>query len=61
MFHRLTWQFRDSEIARELGLDLFPKSWDPNYEENKSMCDEMIYECREIEELNKASAGLSIR
>ena len=61
MFHRLTWQFHDSEIARELGPDMVPKLWDPNYEEKRSMCAEMILERREIEELNKASAGISIR
>ena len=61
MFQHLTWLFSDSEIARELGPDMVPKLWDPDYEENRSMCAEMILERRENEELNKASAGLSIR
>ena len=61
MFHHLTWLFSDSEIARELGPDMVPKSRDPDYEENRSMCAEMILERRENEELDKASAGIFIR
>ena len=61
MFQRLTWLFSDSEIARELGPDMVPKSWNPNYEENRSMCAEMILARRKNEELDKASAGISIR
>ena len=61
MFHHLTWLFSDSEIARELGPDMVPKSWDSDYEENRSMCAEMILERRESEELDKASAGIFIR
>ena len=61
MFQHLTWLFSDSEIARELGPDMVSKSWDPDYEENKSMCAEMIFERRENEELDKASANISIR
>ena len=61
MFQHLTWLFSDSKIARELGPDMVPKSWDPDYEENRSMCAEMILERQENEELDKASAGISIR
>ena len=61
MFHYLTWLFSDSEIARELGPDMVPKSWDADYEENRSMCAEMILERGENEELDKASAGNFIR
>ena len=61
MFHHLTWLFSDSEIARELGPDMVPKSWDPDYKENRSMCGEMIVERRENEELDKAFAGIFIR
>ena len=61
MFHHLTWLFSDSEIARELRTDNVCKSWDPDYEENRSMCAEMILERRENEELDKASAGIFIR
>ena len=60
MFHHLTWLFSDSEIAREQGPDMVPKSWDPDYEKNKSMCAEMIIERRDNEKLNKVSAGISI-
>ena len=61
MFHHLEWLFSDSEIARELGPDMVPKSWDPDYEENRSMCAEMILESRENEELDKAAAGSFLR
>ena len=61
MFHHLTWLFTDSEIACELGPDMVPKSWDPDYETNKSMCAEMILERRENENLDKATAGSFIR
>ena len=61
MFHHLTWLFSDSEIARELGPDMVPKSWDPDYEENRSMCGEIILERRENEESDKACAGIFIR
>ena len=61
MFHHLTWLFSDSEIARELGPDMVPKSWDLDYEENRIMCAEMILERRENEELDKASSNIFIR
>ena len=61
MFHHLTLLFSDSEIARELGPDMVPKSWDPDYEENRCICAEMILERRENEELDKASAGIFIQ
>ena len=61
MFYHLTWLFSDSEIAHELGPDMVPKSWDPDYEENRSMCAEMILERRENGELDKASFGIFIR
>ena len=61
MFYYLTLLFSDSEIARDLGSDMVLKSWDPDYEENNSMCAEMILERRENEELNKAFAGIFIR
>ena len=61
MFQYLTWLFRDSEIACELGPDMVLKSWDPDYEENISMCAEMIFESRKNLELDKASVGISIR
>ena len=61
MLHYLMWLFCDSEIARELGPDMVPKSWDTDYEENRSMCAEMILERLENEELNKASTGNFIR
>ena len=61
MFHHLTWLFSDSEIAGELGPDMVPKSWDPDYEENRSMCGEMILERQENEKLDKACAGIFIR
>ena len=61
MFHHFTRLFSDSEIAQELCPDMVPKSWDPDYEENRSMCAEIILDHREIEELNKSSAGISIR
>ena len=61
MLHHLTWLFRDSEIARELGPDMVPKSWYPDYEENRSMCAEMILERRENKELVKGFAGIFIR
>ena len=48
MFHQLTWLFSDSEIARELSLDIVPKSWDPDYKENRSMDAEIILERRKI-------------
>ena len=51
MFHHLTWLFIDSEIARELGFDMVPKSWDPDYEKIKSMCAEIILECRKMKNL----------
>ena len=49
MFHHLTWLFSDSEIARELGPDMVPKLWDPDYVEHRSMCPEMILERRDNE------------
>ena len=61
MFHHLTWLFSDTEIARELGPDMVPKSWDPAYKENSSMCGEMILERPENEKLYKACAGIFIR
>ena len=61
MFCHLTWLFSDSEIARELGPDIVPKSRDPDYEVNRSVCAEMILERRENEKLDKASAGIFIR
>ena len=61
MFHHLTWLFSDSDIARELGLDMVPKSWDPDYKENRSMSGEMIHERQENEKLDKACAGIFIR
>ena len=61
MFYYLTWLFSDSEIARELGPDMVSKSWDPDYEENRSMCAEMILERRENEEFDKASDGIFIQ
>ena len=61
MFQHLTWLFSDSKSARELGPDMVPKSWDPDYEENRSMCAELILERRENEELDKASANISNR
>ena len=61
MFHHLTWLFSDSEIARELGPDMFPKSWDPEYKENRSMCAEMILKRRENKELDKTSVGIFIQ
>ena len=61
MFHHLTWLFSDSEITRELGPDMVPKSWDPDYKENRSMWAEMILERRENEKLVKAFAGVIIR
>ena len=61
MFHHLTLLLSDSEIARELGPDMVPKSWDPNYAKNRRMFAEMILERRENEELDKASAGIVIR
>ena len=61
MFHHLTWLFSDSVISRELGPDMVPKSWDPDYEKKRIMCAEVILERLENEELNKASAGILIR
>ena len=61
MFHHLTWLFSDSEIARELGPAMVPKSWDPDYEENRSMCAEIILGRRENEDLDKTSVGILIR
>ena len=61
MFHHLTWLFNDSEIVRELGPDMVPKSWDPDYKTNRSICAEMILERREHEELDNAFAGICIR
>ena len=61
MFHHLTWLFCDSEIARELGPDMVPKSWDPDYKESRSIWAEIILERLENEELDKASAGILIR
>ena len=61
MFYHFTWLFSDSEIARELGSDMVSKSWDPDNEENRSLCAEMILERRENEKLDKASAGILIR
>ena len=61
MFHHLTWLFSDSEIARELGPDMVPKSWDADYEENRSMCAEIILKRRENKELDKTSAGIFIQ
>ena len=61
MFHHLTWQFSDSEIAPELGPDMVPKSWDPDYEENRSMCAEMILKRRKNKDMYKTSAGIFIR
>ena len=60
MFHHLTWLFSDSEIVRELGLDMVAKSWNPDNKENKSMCAEMIPERRKNKELNKTFAGIYI-
>ena len=40
---------------------MVPKSLDPDYEENRSMCAEMILERRENEELDNAYAGIFIR
>ena len=61
MFYYLTWLFSDFEIAREVGLDMVPESCNPDYEENKSMCAEMIFERRKNEELDKASDCSFIR
>ena len=60
MFQHLTYLFSDSKIARELGPDMVPNSGDPDYEENRSICTEIILELRENEELDKASPGISI-
>ena len=60
MFHHTTWLFSDSEIALELGPEMVPKSWDPDYNENRRMCAEMIHERRENKELDMATAGIVI-
>ena len=52
--------FIDSKIARKLGPDRVPKSLDPDYKENKSMCAKIICERKENKKLDKASAGISI-
>ena len=61
MFQHLTSLFSYSEIARELGPDMVPKSWNSDYKENRGMCAEMILGRRENEKLDKASSGISIR
>ena len=60
MFHYPTWLFSDLEIARDLGPDMVPKLWETDYEENRSMCAEMILERRENKKLDKASASIFI-
>ena len=40
---------------------MVPKSWDPDYEENKSMYAEMILKRRENEKFDQATAGILIR
>ena len=57
----LTWLFSDSEIARELGPDMVPPSWESSYENNRRMCTLMSVERRQNKKLDKASAGIPIR
>ena len=61
MFLHFTWLSSNSKIARELVPDMVPKLWDPDTEENRSMCAEFILERRDNEQFDKASAGISIR
>ena len=57
----LSWLFSDSEIARELGPEMIPRSWEFNYKDNRRMCALMIFEHRSHKELKSVTNGISIQ
>ena len=61
MFDHLTWLFSDLEIPRALGPDMVPILWDVDYEENRIMFAKMVFERRNNEKFDNASAGILIQ